>query len=231
DIIVAVGGDGSVNEIARGLINQPCTLAIIPTGSGNGLARHLNIPMNLSKALDRIKAGKAISIDSVQINNEYFFCTAGAGFDAYVGWKFATAKKRGFWSYTKIVMKSILSYQPQPIRIKVGEEEHRFDNPLFATCANANQFGNNVIISPRSVINDGHIRFIEIDKFPLIYYPVFGYYLLTKKLYNFKYYFEVKAKEITIFISNEDIHIDGEPVNLGNVLNIKVIPGSLNVIL
>lgn len=230
DVIVSVGGDGSINEIARGLINTNCTLAIIPTGSGNGLARHLKIPLNLTKAVQLIKAGKTQKIDSIKINNEYFFCTAGTGFDAEVAWKFAEAPKRGFWTYTKIVTKSIFNYQPKEITIKNESSEKKYDKALFATFANANQFGNNVIISPKSKINDGQFRFVVIDKFPLLYYPVFGYYLLTRKLNNFKYYSEVIAKDLTIFISNNKIHIDGEPVDLGSQLKIEVIPESLNVI-
>ncbi len=194
------------------------------------MARHLKIPLNLTKAVSLIKTGTIKKIDAVSINNDYFFCTAGAGFDAFVGWKFAEASKRGFWSYTKIVLNSISSYQPHPLNVKFDNTEKSFNTPLIATCANANQFGNNVVISPLSKINDGYVRFIVIDKFPLIYYPLFGYYLLTKKLNNFKYYSELKVKELTIFISEKKIHIDGEPVDLGEELRIKVLPKSLNVI-
>ncbi len=212
------------------MINTNCALAIVPTGSGNGLARHLKIPLNLSKAVNLIKNGRVLKIDSISINNDYFFCTAGVGFDAYVGWKFAKAKKRGFWSYTKIVLSSIFSYQPSKLSVKENETIKEFEKPLLATFANANQFGNNVVISPKSKIDDGNIRFVIIEKFPFFYYPVFGYYLLTKKLNNFKYYSELKDKEITTFISNNKIHIDGEPVDLGDKLEIKVIPQSLKVI-
>lgn len=230
DIIVAVGGDGSVNEIARGLLNSNTLLAIVPAGSGNGLARHLKIPLNLTKALKLIINGRKKKIDAIKVNDEYSFCTTGVGFDAFVSWKFSESKKRGFWTYTKISLKSLLNYQPAEYKVIADGKEEVFSDTIIATFANANQYGNNFIISPNSKINDGYIRLIVIKKFPFIYYPVFAYYLLTKKLNNFSYCTEIKAKEFTIFNLSNKIHIDGEPIEMNHKISLTVLPKSLNVI-
>src|SRR6185437_6414340 len=111
-IIVAVGGDGTVNEIARAMINTHATLGIIPAGSGNGLARHLNIPMDIVKAIEVINARKEIAIDCGNVNGRYFFCTAGVGFDAHIGKVFGEIGKRGFTSYILTTIKEFSGYKP-----------------------------------------------------------------------------------------------------------------------
>lgn len=228
--IVAVGGDGSVNEIAQGLINKNTALAIIPAGSGNGLARHLNIPLQLKRAIKVAFTGMPILIDSIKLNDEYFFCTAGLGFDADVSWEFAKTKKRGFWSYFKIVLKNYLKYTPKTFKVKINNQELEIKNKTIITIANASQYGNNIIIAPKAEINDGFVRLITIDKFPFIHLPAFTYYLLTKKINKFRFYEEYLAKEITIFSNNNQIHIDGEPVETDKNISINVIPQSLKVI-
>lgn len=230
NIIVAVGGDGSVNEIARGLINTNTKLAIIPTGSGNGLARHLNIPLDLKKALSLIKEGKITTIDSIKVNDEYFFCTAGIGIDAFISWKFAKAKKRGFWSYLKITINSFHKYKPKDYKFLINNVERDFKKVMLATVANANQFGNNVIISPNSIIDDGLVRLIIIKKFSFIYVPSFIYYLLAKKIHKFKYCEEFKTDQLTIFNDLYKIHLDGEPIETDKKIEIKTIPQSLKII-
>ncbi len=205
-------------------------MAIIPTGSGNGLARHLKIPLNTKKAVELINRGNFKTIDSIKINDDYFFCTAGFGLDAYVSWKFARAQKRGFWSYVKITLQSVLNYKPKDYKIIVDKKEDQFNNAVLATFANANQYGNNFIISPNSVINDGYVRLIFVQKFPLIYTPVFAYFLLTKQLPKFKFTKEFIGKKITLINKKKKIHIDGEPIKMAKKINVKVIPASLKII-
>ncbi len=229
-VIIAVGGDGSVNEIARGLINTNTTLGIIPTGSGNGLARHLKIPMNLKKAITLINVGKTKQIDTVNINEEFFFCTAGVGLDGFVSWKFATAKKRGLSSYIKITLRSILKYKPKDYRIEYNGQQKDVSNVIIATFANSNQYGNNVQISPNSVIDDGFVRLIIIQKFPILSFIPFAYYLFSKELPQFKYCEEIVAKDFKIINDNTKLHVDGEPIELDRKLHISANQQSLNVI-
>lgn len=231
NIIVAVGGDGSINEIAQGLINKNTALAIVPTGSGNGLARHLTIPLKLKKAVKIAFTGMPILIDSIKLNDEYFFCTAGLGFDADVSWEFARAKKRGFWSYLKIVLKNYFRYTPKSFKVKINNQTLELKNKTIVTIANAGQYGNNIVIAPEAKINDGFVRLITISKFSILHLPVFTYYLLTKKINKFRFYEEYLAKEITIFSSNNQIHIDGEPIEIEKNISINVIPQSLKVII
>lgn len=229
DIIVAVGGDGSVNEISKSLINTNTTLGIIPTGSGNGLSRTLGIPMNIKKALLRINALNVIKIDTAKINDYHFLGTAGTGFDAHIGWLFSKAKERGFWSYLKITFKAYFNYQEQNYTLNIDNQEVK-TKALLITFANSNQYGNNAFISPNSIINDGFLRIIVLKRFPLISIFEFTYRIFNKKFLTFKYVKEYKGKKINIITPQQELHIDGEPFKMKNTLNIEVVPKSLNVI-
>lgn len=232
DIITAVGGDGSVHEIGTSLINTNSTLAIIPTGSGNGLARHLKIPIHLKKAILFINTyndSKIKRIDTVKINDGYFLGTAGVGFDAHIGWKFATAPKRGFWSYIKITFKEFFSYKEQTYQLELDNEAHEL-NALLITIANSNQYGNNAFISPNSVIDDGYLRVIALKRFSLIHAPLLTYQLFSKKIINSKFVKELKGKQLNISSPFPEMHIDGEPILVNEKIKIEILPQSLNVI-
>jgi YegS/Rv2252/BmrU family lipid kinase len=229
DIITAVGGDGSVNEITKGLINTDTVLAIIPTGSGNGLSRHLRIPMNLKKAIQNINSLRIKKIDTIKINDHHFVGTAGAGFDAHIGWEFSKASKRGFWSYVKIVIKEYFSYKEESYTINIDGKELK-TTALLVALANSNQYGNNAYISPNSIIDDGYLRLIILKRFPLIYIFEFAYRIFNKKISTFKFITELKGKEITIVVPNKKLHIDGEPFIMESPIKVEVIPKSLNVL-
>ena len=229
DIIVAVGGDGSVNEIAKALINTNVNLAIIPTGSGNGLARHLKIPMEIKAAILKINQLNIKRIDTVKINDYHFLGTAGTGFDAHIGWKFAEATKRGFWSYMKITIKEYFNYPEKNFTLNIDGKE--FNKQAFLiTFANSNQYGNNVYISPTSIIDDGYLKIVILNKFPLYYVFDFAYRIFNKKIDRFKYVTTLYGKQINIKVPQQELHIDGEPFKLGNELQIEVVPKSLNII-
>lgn len=230
NIIAAVGGDGSVNEIGKNLINTNTTLAIIPAGSGNGLARDLGIPMNIKKAILLINKGHTKLIDVIKINNDYFLGTAGVGFDAYISWKFDEAPKRGFWTYLKVALKGFLKYEPQDYIINYDGKETIISKGMLVTFANSKQYGNNILISPNSKIDDGQVKLIAVRKFPLIYFPVFAFYLLSKQIHKFKFTIEVTSNKITMFSPKQEMHIDGEPIKMDNKLEIEVIPKSLKIL-
>ena len=142
DVVVAIGGDGTVNEVARSLVHTNTALAIIPCGSGNGLARHLNIPMDAKGAIDIINNNEIICMDYGKINSKPFFCTCGVGFDAFVSLKFAGSNKRGLLTYLENTLHESLSYVPESYEIESEEGTKKYKAFLIA-CANASQYGNN----------------------------------------------------------------------------------------
>ncbi|MBW6481603.1 MAG: diacylglycerol kinase family lipid kinase [Vicingaceae bacterium] len=228
DVIVAVGGDGTVNETATAIIGTEKILAIIPTGSGNGLARHLKISTNIKNAIEIINNKKIKRIDTATVNDIHFLGTAGTGFDAHIGWKFATAEKRGFWSYVKITIKEYFNYDEANYTLIVDGAKSQ-QKSLLITFANSNQYGNNACVSPNSVIDDGFLRIIILKKFPLTYSFAFAYKMFTKKFNTFKYVTEMKGKNITIHSPKKELHIDGEPYLLDTNLTLKINPKSLNI--
>ena len=124
--VVVVGGDGTVNRAARALIGRKEFLLIVPVGSGNGLARHLHIPLNIKKSLKLFIEGKTIAIDVVKVDNEYYFCTAGVGFDAHVAHLFANAGKRGLMTYVKIILKTFFRTKSKIFKLSLTNKSYRY---------------------------------------------------------------------------------------------------------
>jgi diacylglycerol kinase (ATP) len=230
DIIVAVGGDGTVNRVAKGLYGSSSTLAIVPVGSGNGLARFLNIPLDPAKSIALINSMPIKEIDAVSINDELCLSIAGVGFDALVAKKFAKAEHRGFFSYFHIALQSYPGYRPRKYRMLIdGVPVKR--KALFVSFANSNQFGYNTVIAPDASINDGMVDVCIVQKVPMLSAPyVLG--LLWRNRIDHSGYLEIiKAKEIKITRNkNRIINLDGEPVKVGRDLHIKVNPRSMKII-
>jgi diacylglycerol kinase (ATP) len=229
-IIVAVGGDGSVNEISKSLVNTNTTLAIIPAGSGNGLSRNLGIPMKLKKAILLINAGKTKSIDIVKINTDFFIGTAGVAFDAYISWKFDEAPTRGLLTYLRVAFKGFWTYKSTDYKVIFDGKEIRIEKGMLVTFANSKQYGNNIFISPQAKIDDGLIRLVAVKKFPLTSLLTFGYYLLSQQITKFKYTEEIVSNKITLLNSGTKIHVDGEPLELDNKIEVEVLHKAIKVI-
>ena len=225
--IVAVGGDGTVNEVAAPLINQAVPLGILPLGSGNGLGRHLGLPLTLETSLTRLFEGSSITIDSAQLNDIPFFCTAGMGFDAYVGHLFSQQEQRGLSTYVSVSFKAFWDYKPQSFLLN-GKETKAFS----LTFANAGQFGNNAWIAPKADLQDGLLDICTIKPFPLWFGTNLAYQLFTKQMKQSE--FIDYQNTTTAKVETESppmIHYDGEPLQLDtNIINIKINPKSLNVI-
>jgi len=231
DIIAAVGGDGTIHEVAAGMMHSDCALAIIPTGSGNGLARCLRIPMDLSKAIQVLNNGIIKSIDSVLCNEHVFVNVAGVGFDAEVGHLFATQTKRGFWSYLKIVLSEFRSYQSKQYVVEMDGVKGTFDAFLISI-ANSNQYGNNIKIAPQASLQDGLVDICILRKFPFYATPLLAWHLLRGMIEKNKHVDMFQVKQITIQ-SDDDmlkIHLDGEPLVIQKAMTMTVIPASLNVL-
>jgi YegS/Rv2252/BmrU family lipid kinase len=230
NIIAAVGGDGSVQEVGKSLIGTNTTLAIIPIGSGNGLARDLKISMNIKKAILLINQGKTKLIDTIKINNEYFLGTAGVGFDAYISWKFDEASTRGILTYILVALKGFFNYKSLDYTVNYNGKEKIISKGMLVTFSNSKQYGNNILISPNSKIDDGLVRLVAVKKFPIVYLPFFAFYLLSKQIDKFKFTEELAVEKLILTNPKTKIHMDGEPVEMDNKLEVEVVPKSLSII-
>ncbi len=231
EVIVAVGGDGTVNEIGQALVGTNSSLGIIPTGSGNGLARHLKIPFNIKKAIRVINQYNLRKIDTATVNDKVFLSIAGIGYDAFVAKKFSKSSKRGFFSYFRIVSGEYPSYKPRKYVLKVdGKTITR--RALLIAFANSNQFGNNTSIDPKATIDDGYIDLCILRRIPLLLIPFFVPLLFTKMFHKTQYIEIIRAKEATITRKKgKTMHFDGDPITMGKKLEMKVNPLSLNIII
>ncbi len=211
-IVVAVGGDGTVNEVARSLVHTDTALGIIPCGSGNGLARHLQIPINIHKGIAIINNCKIESLDYGIINNMPFFCTCGMGFDAFISMKFAEAGKRGPITYVENVLKEGLNYKPETYIIEDENGKHKYKAFLIA-CANASQYGNNAYIAPQASMSDGLMDVIIMEPFTMFDAPQISIDMFNKTLDKNSKIKTFKAKKIHINREKPGvIHYDGDPI-------------------
>ncbi|MEI7489821.1 MAG: diacylglycerol kinase family protein [Bacteroidota bacterium] len=231
DAVIAVGGDGTVNETAQGLIGSKTALGIIPTGSGNGLSRHLKIPMDPAKAIRILNNYKISSIDTATLNDNLFVSVAGVGFDARVAKEFAKSGKRGFRKYFNIATSAYTHYKPRKYTMVIdGEEITR--KALMISFANSSQFGNNTSIDPSAKIDDGFIDVCIVSKVPY-WKTLFLAPLLFMKRFDRTSYVEIiQAKEVELVRKKgKSGHVDGDPFVAGKNVHLKIQPLSLKVII
>ena len=222
DIVVAVGGDGTVNEVARSLIHTDTALGIIPCGSGNGLARHLCLPLEAKKAIDIINACKIEAFDYGVINDLPFFCTCGMGFDAFISLKFAEAGKRGPITYVENVLKEGLKYKPETYEVEDESGAKKYKAFLIA-CANASQYGNNAYIAPGATMKDGEMDVIIMEPFDVLDAPQIAADLFMKTLGNNSKIKTFRAKKIHIHRKEPGaIHFDGDPIMTGTDIDVHI---------
>ena len=226
--IIAVGGDGTVNEVASVLTETTIPLGIIPIGSGNGLARHLHIPLKFEAALDKAIHGHEIAIDVGLLNNKMFFCTAGIGFDAKVAQLFAKSKKRGFFNYIKATISALIIYKPIEISINHGPMQKVYS----LTFANASQFGNNAYISPFSDLQDAYLEMVKIKPIHLLNAGLLVMQLFSKKIHQSRKVNIQSIKSITVqYMGMVPLHMDGEALLTESAtLEISIDPLALLVI-
>ncbi|ELR73575.1 Transcription regulator [Fulvivirga imtechensis AK7] len=233
DLIVATGGDGTINEIARPLLHSKAVLGIIPCGSGNGLARHLGIPLNQKKAIQLLNEQHMMVIDTIKLDSDIFLNVAGVGFDAHIAQSFASSKKRGFISYAMIALREIRQFRCTDYQLTIDGEQKIENASFLVSIANSSQFGNNAHIAPTARIADGLMDICILRDFPFWYYPILIYRLFTGRLKNSKYYQCWQGKEALIKISNDSdekfIHLDGDPYPVKNIINFSIDPLSLQV--
>ena len=231
DVVVAVGGDGTVNEIAGALVHTHTALAIIPRGSGNGLARHLQIPRDAKKAIDIINKNTVHTLDYGKLNDKPFFCTCGVGFDAFLAHKFAEAGKRGFATYIEKSLTDGLRYKSETYEIRVDDGEPRQLDAFVIACANATQYGNNAMIAPQASMKDGLIDVVVIKPFPMIESGLVATQLFHGTLQNNSHVESFQARKIEISRQQEGpVHCDGEPFISGAELTIEIVPLAIDIV-
>ena len=230
DIIVAVGGDGTVNEVASALNNTNIIMGIIPYGSGNGLARTMGIPMSEKQAIKRLNNLSVDRIDSGVFNNHYFFGVAGMGFDAHISACFAASKIRGLLGYLQIAFAEIINYKTQ--RYQINVDGNLLERQAFIiSIANSSQYGNNAYISPMASVKDGLLDVCIIKQFPWYYLPMLGYHLFNKTAHKSKYIEIIQGKNIKINRDKSDmVHLDGEPLVMQATIEIGLKSRSLQVL-
>jgi len=230
DIVVAVGGDGTINEVARSVVHTPTAMAIIPSGSGNGLARHLNIPLNIKKDIEIINAANIVNLDYGKINNKAFFCTCGVGFDAFVSKKFAEGGKRGFRSYIEKTLKEGVKYKSEKYTIIDGDRTEKHEAFLIA-CANASQYGNNAYIAPNASMEDGLMDVIIMEPFYTIESPLVIMQMFTKSLPKNPHVKVFQSSKVKISRPTPGaVHCDGDPFVMGTDIEVEIIRGQFRVV-
>ncbi len=228
--VVAVGGDGTINEIARALVNTDTVLGIIPFGSGNGLARDLKIPARINKAIEVIKENNVIQIDYGVANDHIFFCTFGMGFDASVSESFAKERVRGPLVYFKNVIGRYIDYEPEEYEV-ICKGETIKEKAFLITCANATQYGNNAFIAPGASLQDGLMNIAILKPLGVHEIPQATIQLFSKNIDNNKNLTEIITDEAVIKRKGPGwIHIDGDPLYEDAEISVKIIPNGLKVI-
>jgi len=229
NIVVVVGGDGSVNESLSSLKNTNTALAIVPTGSGNGIAYHIGMKKNIKKAIKQLKKYNVTQIDTCLINSKSFINIAGVGFDAHIANLFLNQKNRGFFKYVKLIFQQ-LNYKAKSYYLKYNNEEKKIEAFLISF-ANASQYGNNVKISPMADIKDGLFEMVIVHKFPKWKIPILIVKLFLGKINTFKHVETLKLNNVEINSDETLIHTDGEPHIINKPINVKILTKSIKIII
>lgn len=231
DYVIAVGGDGTINEIAKALIGTNTTLGILPVGSGNGLARSLNIPMNKTKAINIISKGITKQIDYGIVNEHIFLCTCGVGFDALVSEKSKDKTKRGKLMYARNMISTFYNFNPERYKIITSAQTFEID-AFVVTCANAPQYGNDAYIAPNAKMDDGQMNIAILKPLSVLNIPKIAIQMFSKTIGNNRKKIEIMTNEATILRKNGGVmHLDGNAIHTGNEINIKIVHRGLNVLI
>lgn len=219
-VVIAVGGDGTVNECAKAIIGSETALGVIPCGSGNGFAFHFGMHKNIEKSILQLNSCKTSLIDSCTANQMPFINVSGVGFDAHISHLFSNVKKRGFLSYLKLISNEIFTYKAKDYYLNYDKNNMHVKANLIAF-ANTSQYGNNFFISPDASTEDGLIDFVIIKEFPKWKIIPFLYQLAKGRIHLSEYVKIVRAKEMLIDSKDNILHLDGEPISTKSPIRIK----------
>lgn len=228
--VVAVGGDGTINEVANGVRDTDTAMGIVPNGSGNGFARHLGISTRLNRAIEMLNRSEVISADYGFVNERPFFSTCGIGFDALVAHQFATGSSRGFKTYLQNIIKDLFQYQPETYHL-VGEGIDQTVTAFLITFANAGQWGYDAYIAPKASLQDGLMDIAIVSKFPMYAAPGLALSLFTKHIDEDLYVNTIRTREVTLLREKEGpMHIDGDPVMMPQELHLRIVADGIKLL-
>lgn len=231
DLVIAVGGDGTVNEVGKALVGTKTTLGIIPMGSGDGMARNLNIPQNPMGAIAVINRFIKKKIDTIKVNDQRFFTAAGIGFDADISWGFADSNGRGLIGYLEVVLDGYFDFKPKKVEFVIDDQRQLVEEDgLLVTFANGKQYGNDVYIAPMAKMNDGYVHLVVLKMPPIFALPDILIRLGGQSIGESIYYYSIKAKKIEVKGKNISAHLDGDPYFFEDGMIIEVDPLSLTVL-
>jgi diacylglycerol kinase (ATP) len=229
DRVVAVGGDGTVNEVAQGLLKTAAAMGIIPKGSGNGLARHLGIPLRIDLALKCLFASEVISMDTFRLNGRLSLNVSGIGFDGYIAGLFGMDKSRGLQGYTRLVLNEFMQFPEFDARITVGNDL-LVRKAFVIAIANSSQYGNNAKIAPAASIRDGLLNISILKKIPP-YRLDFIYSFFSGTIDQSAYCENLRVRDTSIALNTPvAYHVDGEPAGKADYFEIEMLPASLNIL-
>ncbi len=233
EYIAAVGGDGTINEVAKCLIGKEQILVIVPFGSGNGLANHLRLPFKIEKHIKEVvNKGKVYKIDTATMNGIPFISIAGIGFDAVIADYFAKDENRGFITYAKLITEKYPNYKQKEYTLILDDNKTIECKPFFVTFANSSQFGYNAEISPKASVQDGLLDVCIFKKPNILEVPIVATYFLAKQIDKSNFIDIHKAKKIQIIRKTDDVvNIDGEPIEMSKDIIVEINPLSLNILL
>ena len=227
---IAIGGDGTINEVGSVLKGTQAAMGMIPMGSGNGLAKHIGMSTDYKQAINQIYTAKISSIDTLTINNRFALNVSGLGFDGYVAYHFNHNGKRGLSTYTKIGLREYFRYPLQEFEITFDNQKKQVKKHMLVI-ANASQFGNAAIIAPTADLTDGIIELVAVELPPVLNIPGMLYRLFNGKLKDNKYIQTYKCKSLVAKSKIPvHLHIDGESMEPVNEINVSIEPKSLFIL-
>jgi YegS/Rv2252/BmrU family lipid kinase len=228
--VVAVGGDGTINDVASQLVGSQTALGIIPMGSGNGLSRELKIPFDLEKAFKLILRNRIKMIDTGMVNEKPFFNIAGIGFDAHIAGQFEEAQSRGLMGYLKLILQSYSSYVPERYTVEIGNQSISQSAFVLAVC-NGRQFGNNAWIGPNAKLDDGQLDITLVKSARWFQLPGIIWWMFLQKIDRSRQIDSYRSNEILVKRESEGlVNLDGEPIKMSRFLNFSLVSKSLKVI-
>lgn len=229
DIVVAVGGDGTVNEVGSGLVGGKAALGIIPCGSGNGLARELEIPLRTASAVDVINEAEIRPIDVMYVGNHISLNVAGVGFDAYISHLFSKKRVRGPLQYMNLIAKEFPKYKPLDYILDIDGNMYK-RTAFLISFANSSQWGNNIHIAPRAKMDDGLMDVCIVSEFPNMAIPSLVISLLNQSIDTNKYDEMIRTRSVEL-MNTESVpgHVDGEPIIFEPHTRIHVAHNALKV--
>ncbi len=233
DLVVAAGGDGTVNEVAQGILNSNTALGVIPTGSGNGFARNINIPLRIEDAVEQLYDPVFKRIDAGKVGKNIFLVSCGIGWEAAIASQFENSRIRGFFPYAAFTVSTFIRYRPQETRISAEPGGWSYKGyPMLFTIANMREYGVGATIAPDADYNDGLLDICIIPRHTFLNTVKYTPELFRNRIDSVPGYIGRLARRIIISRPNADsIHVDGSPIPAGNEIVLEVIPDALKIVI